>query len=48
MVQNGWVDVDLEHRLRLLRRHWEYAGTDQDIAHEYDADDAVRVRNVRG
>jgi hypothetical protein len=40
-VRNGGVDVDLEQRLRLLRRHWEYAGSDQDIAHEYYADDAV-------
>jgi ketosteroid isomerase-like protein len=33
--------MDLDERERLLRRHWEFAGTDQDIAHEYYADDAV-------
>jgi hypothetical protein len=33
--------MDRQHRLQLLNRHWEYAGSDQDIAHEYYDDDAV-------
>ncbi len=33
--------VDKEQRLALLRRHWQYADTDQDITHEIYHDDAV-------
>ena len=33
--------VDVEARVALLRRHWEFAATDQDITHEIYHDDAV-------
>lgn len=33
--------MDKEQRLALLRRHWQYADTDQDITHEIYHDDAV-------
>ena len=33
--------MDDERRLALLRRHWEFAATDQDITHEIYHDDAV-------
>ena len=33
--------VDDEARLALLRRHWQFAATDQDITHEIYHDDAV-------
>ena len=33
--------MDDEERRTLLLRHWEYAGTDQEIAHEIYADTAV-------
>src|SRR5688572_3472864 len=37
--QSGQVDD--EERLALLKRHWEFAATDQDITHEMYHDDAV-------
>ena len=27
--------------LQVLRRHWEYSGKGEDVAHEIDHDDAV-------
>jgi hypothetical protein len=33
--------VDYEARVALLRRHWEFAAVDQDVAHEIYHDDAV-------
>ncbi len=39
MGQSGRVED--EERLALLRRHWEFAATDQDITHEIYHDDAV-------
>lgn len=33
--------MDKEQRLALLRRHWQYADSDQDITHEIYHDDAV-------
>jgi hypothetical protein len=33
--------VDEEALTTALKRHWDYGGTDQDIAHEIYHDDAV-------
>lgn len=33
--------MDDEQRAALLRRHWEYAAVDQEIAHEIYHDDAI-------
>lgn len=33
--------MDEDHVRRLLERHWEFAGSDQEIAHEIYHDDAI-------